>query len=106
MAKKCTKIEKEFRVDTVYKLLAEGQSRGSILQFTADQWGISERQGETYLAEAREKLLKDADMARPAWLAEALARARTYENAAYRRGQNQVAINSLQLQARLIGLET
>ena len=105
VAKKTTKIEKAFREDTVYKLLSEGQSRMQVLQFCSDQWGVSERTGEHYLAAAREKLLKDADMARPAWLAEALARARTYEQAAYRRGQNQVAINSLQLQAKLIGLE-
>ena len=103
---KSTKIEVNHRVNTCYKLLAEGQSRTQILQFCSDQWGITERQAETYLARAREKLLEDAEMERPAWVAEALQRLRTYEQAAYKSRQNQVAINAVQAQAKLIGLDT
>jgi hypothetical protein len=44
-------------------------------------------------------------MARPAWLAEALGRLRRYEQAAYKRGQCQVALNSVALQAKLIGMD-
>jgi len=103
---KSTKIEVNHRVNTVYKLLSEGQSRSQILQFSSDEWGITERQAETYLARAREKLLADAEMERPAWVAEALQRLRTYEQAAYKSRQNQVAINAVQAQAKLIGLDT
>ena len=60
---------------------------------------------ETMRAE-REKLLEDAEMERPAWVAEALQRLRTYEQAAYKSRQNQVAINAVQAQAKLIGLDT
>ena len=100
-----TKVEKNFRVDTVYKLLSEGNSRGQIQQFAATQWNVSERQIDQYIADAREKLLADAEMERPAWVAEALQRLRTYEQAAYKSRQNQVAINAVQAQAKLIGLE-
>ena len=102
---KSTKIEVNHRVNTCYKLLAEGQSRTQILRFCSDQWGITERQAETYLARAREKLMEDAEMERPAWVAEALQRLRTYEQAAYKSRQNQVAINAVQAQAKLIGLD-
>ena len=45
-------------------------------------------------------------MERPAWIAEALQRLRTYEQAAYKKRQNQVtAINSVQAQAKLIGID-
>ena len=101
-----TKVEKNFRVDTVYKLLSEGNSRGQIIQFAANQWNVSDRQVDTYIAEARDKLLADAEMERPAWVAEALQRLRTYEQAAYKNKQNQVAINAVQAQAKLIGLDT
>ena len=101
-----TKVEKNFRVDTVYKLLSEGNSRGQILQFAANEWNVSDRQIDTYIANAREKLLADAEMERPAWVAEALQRLRTYEQAAYKNRQNQVAINAVQAQAKLIGLDT
>ena len=105
MAGRSTKVEKEFRINTVYKLLSEAQSRGQIIQYGAEQWGISERAVDNYIAWAREKLLADAEMERPAWVAEALQRLRTYEQAAYKNRQNQVAINSVQAQAKLIGLD-
>ena len=44
-------------------------------------------------------------MERPAWIAEALQRLRTYEQAAYKQKQNQTAINSIQAQAKLIGID-
>ena len=101
-----TKAQKEFRVGTVYKLLGQGYSRGQIIEYVAENFGLGERSADNFIADARDKLLSDADMARPAWLAEALARLRTYEQSAHKRGQNQVAINALQLQAKLIGMET
>ncbi len=105
MAKKTTKLEVKFRVDSCYKLLSEAQSRTQIIQYCSDEWGVCSRQAEVYIARAREQLLKDAEMTRPAWLAEALARLRIYEQSAFKRGQNQVAINALLAGARLIGLD-
>ena len=102
---KSTKIEVYHRVNTCYKMLAEAKSRTQILRFCSDKWGITERQAETYLARAREKLLEDVEMERPAWISEALARLRTYEQAAYNQKQNQTAINSVQAQAKLIGID-
>lgn len=101
-----TAAEVNFRVDTIYGLLTEGQSRGQIVQFAANQWKCSARQADEYIQRARIRLEEDAAMTRPAWIAEALGRLRTYEQSAYRRGQTQVAINAVQLQAKLIGLET
>ena len=102
---KSTKVEVNHRVNACYKLLAEGQSRSQILLFCSESWGVGERQGETYLSRAREKLLQDCEMERPAWIAEALQRLRTYEQAAFKEKQNQTAINSVQAQAKLIGIE-
>ena len=100
-----TAIETKFRVDAVYKLLSEAWTRQQILQFAATEWGVSQRMADAYIARARDLLKQDADMQRPAWLAEALGRLRNYEQQAVRRGQMQVAINSIQMQAKLIGME-
>lgn len=100
-----TAAEVNFRVDTVYGLLTEGQSRGQIVRFAANQWNVDSRQVDNYIQRARIRLEEDAAMTRPSWIAEALGRLRTYEQSAYKRGQTQVAINSIQLQAKLIGLE-
>ena len=100
-----TAAEVNFRVDTIYGLLTEGMSRGQIVQFCAKQWNLQNRQADEYIQRARIRLEEDAAMTRPSWIAEALGRLRTYEQSAYKRGQTQVALNSVQLQAKLIGLE-
>ncbi|MFZ9594118.1 MAG: hypothetical protein ACO281_11795 [Burkholderiaceae bacterium] len=100
-----TAAEVNFRIDTVYGLLTEGKSRGQIVQFGAEQWNVDIRQVDNYIKRARIRLEEDAAMTRPSWIAEALGRLRTYEQSAYKRGQTQVALNSVQLQAKLIGLE-
>jgi uncharacterized protein YoaH (UPF0181 family) len=101
-----TAAEINFRVDTIYGLLTEGMSRGQIVQFCANQWNLQNRQADEYIQRARIRLEEDASMTRPAWIAEALGRLRTYEQSAYKRGQTQVALNAVQLQAKLIGLDT
>jgi hypothetical protein len=100
-----TKVETEHRVNAVYKLLSEGQSRSQVIQFVSEKWGVTDRTADQYMQRAREKLLEDCEMERPAWIAEALQRLRTYEQAAYKQKQNQTAINSIQAQARLIGID-
>ena len=102
---KSTKTEVQHRVHTLYKLIAEGNSRQSILQYGTDTWGVTERQVETYYARAQELCMQDADMERPAWIAQALVRLQNYENAAFKQKQNQTAINSVQAQAKLIGID-
>ena len=101
-----TAAEINFRVDTIYGLLTEGMSRGQIVQFCANQWNLQNRQADEYIQRARIRLEEDAAMTRPAWIAEAQGRLRTYEQSAYKRGQTQVALNAVQLQAKLIGLDT
>ena len=105
MGRKATKAESTLRTQEIYGLLSHGYSRSHILQQVAD-WGLSDRQIEYYIAKARELLEKDCEIARPAYLAELLQRLRTYEIAAAKRGQYQVAVNSATQQAKLIGLDS
>ena len=100
-----TKLEAEHRVNACYKLLAQGQSRTQIVVFCAEKFGIGERQTENYIARAREKLLEDCEMERPAWIAEALQRLRVIEQKAMDKNQPASAINAITLQAKLIGIQ-
>ena len=104
MARKSTKAEKNFRIDAVYSLLVDGKSRADILQFAADTWKVSVRQGDTYIAEARQRLEEDCTISRQAFLAESLAGIRQIRAKAENRGQMQVALNAIRLQAELTGL--
>ena len=105
MGKKATNHEVTLKTQETYTLLTTGYSRGNIVRMLSEKWGCSERQVDNYIAKARTLLEEDARMARPAWLAEALGRLRTYESAAHAKGQYSVAIQSIQTQAKLIGLD-
>jgi hypothetical protein len=104
LGRKATKNESTFRTQTVYGMLCDGKSRSDILRFITEEWGLSERQGENYLAKAYALLEKDCEMARPAFLSELLGGIRSIRQQAERRGQMQVALNAIRLQAELVGL--
>ena len=104
MGKKSTNAEKQFRVRTVYGQLCKGWSRTQIVQFCADEWGISERNSDNYIKDARVFIDKDCSLTRQQFLAEALDRLRTYEQQAANSNQPGVAIATVRLQAELIGL--
>ena len=103
-SQKPTKNEKLLRVDTVYQMLCDGTSRYNIIRNCSELWEVGERTADNYIAEARVQIEKDCALTRQQFLAEALDRLRTYEIAAAKRGQMQVATNSVRLQAELIGL--
>ena len=105
MAKKSTNAEIQLRISEVYGLLTRGFSRAKILRHAAERWDCSERQADTYIARAREVLEKDCEMSRPAFLAECLAGIREVRENAAHKGQHQVVLNAIQLQAKLVGLE-
>ena len=91
-------------MDAVYGLLCDGRSRGDIVQFAAEKWKVSDRQADTYIKRAREALEKDAELTRPAFLAEVLGRLRNIEQQASRRGQLMSALGAIRLQCELVGL--
>ena len=102
--KKSTFAEKARRVREVYGLLSNAAPRQEILQYAAENWEVSERTADEYIKEARILIEKDCEMSRQAFLGECLSRLRNYEQQAAKRGQLQVATNSVRLQAELIGL--
>jgi hypothetical protein len=104
VANKPTMAEKKLRVDSVYGMLVDGASRGNIVQFCAETFDVGERTADNYIAAARELIERDSDMSRPAFLAEALAGLRQIRLSAARRGQHQVCVNAIRLQAELVGL--
>ena len=46
---RCTAAVKDMRVQTVYKLLADGLSNEQIIQFASENWDVGRRQTENYV---------------------------------------------------------
>ena len=103
VARKATRAETELRTKEVYGLLLKAKTRQQILQYASDNWGLGERQTDTYIERARDMIKEDVSISRPAWLAETLSRLKTYEQHAMDRNQVAVAIQAIQTAAKLIG---
>ncbi len=74
------------------------------MQDCAEMYGLGERQTDTYVKKARERLEKDCDVTREAFLAESLQGLRSIRAQAERRGQLQTATNAIRLMTELTGL--
>lgn len=105
MAKKSTNAEIDERVNIVYDLLLKAHSRHQILQYAANAWDVSPRQGDEYIARARQLMQLDAELERPQWLAAAIARLQEYERRASDKEQLSIALKALEDQARLLRFE-
>ena len=105
MAKKSTNIEIDERINTVYKLLLEGNSRTQILQYGADTWDLKERQVEEYIKRARDYQRLDAELERPEWLHESLSALKNIQRKATTRQQYSTALKAIEMQARLLRFE-
>jgi hypothetical protein len=105
VGKKSTNVEIDERVNTVYDLLLRAYSRTQILRYAAETWNVSERQGELYMARARQLMQLDAELERPQWLAAAIARLQEYERRASDKNQISIAIKALEDQAKLLRFE-
>ena len=104
MAKKSTKAEKILRVNQVVRMLVNCASRSSIVQFAASEWGLSMRQADTYIAEAREILRTDASIERSDYLAARLQTIDKVIQQGLKQNQLSAVIGALKLQAEVLGL--
>ena len=77
MGKRCTKIEKSQRIAQLVKLICNGAVTSEMLRYAADQWDLSTRQGESYIAEARKIIINDINLDRKTVVAEMMAVCRT-----------------------------
>ena len=105
MAGKSTNIEIDERINTVYKLLLEGNSRTQILQYGADTWGLKPRQLEEHIKRARDHQRLDAELERPEWLHESLCALKDIQRKATSKSQHSTALKAIELQARLLRFE-
>ena len=53
-AKRATKLDKQFRIAEFVRMISHhGHVNSQLVQFAADEWGLSERRADEYIKEAR-----------------------------------------------------
>lgn len=104
MARKKTNAQVTLAVQTVYGLITKGYSRQAILQHCAENFDVKERQADEYIERARALIVEDAQLSRPVFLAEVLAKTGKIYEMAEKKGQLQTMLNALRFACELTGI--
>lgn len=102
MAKKSTKVEVEYRTNRVARLLSNGAVRSEVVQYASNEWGVSARTADDYIARAREVLKADWDIDRRTFTAELLSQLASLQKEARKNGnQSHVALGCINTMAKI-----
>ena len=104
MAKRRTAAEVKLVTYEVYGEITRGSSRQDILRFCQERHGIKEDQADIYIQRARQLIVDDAQLSRPAFLAEVLAKTGKIYEMAEKKGQLQTMLNALRFACELTGI--
>ena len=102
---RCTKIEKARRVTEFVQLLSHGAVTSTLYRIAAEKLGVSTRQADVYIAEARKVIITDINQERHIAVAEMIAVCRTVIQKSLEERQYSNAIGAVNAIARLGGLE-
>ncbi|MAK71885.1 MAG: hypothetical protein CMF19_07550 [Idiomarinaceae bacterium] len=103
-AKNTTKAETELRVAEFVRIVANGGRRSDCMRYAAEQWGVSERTIDKYLALARDQIRADWDLERPQMVADLLSQCATLQQEARAKGQYHIALGAINTAAKLAQL--
>ena len=103
-AKNTTQAETLMRAQRFARIIANGGRRSDCVRYAAENWGVSERTCENYLALARDQLKADWDIERPQMIADLLSQCSTLQIEARRAGQYHIALGAINTAAKLAQL--
>ena len=98
---RCTKVEHERRILEFTKRISAGWVRSSLCQYAADEWGLSVRQADRLIAQARETVIADIDQDRQQVTAELIHTMKTVIQGSLEQKQYNNAIGAASLLAKL-----
>ena len=105
VGKKATAATAQARVDQCYRWISECKTRPDILQLASDQWGVSERMIDEYIARAREQITKDWTIDRKEYVTQLSQKLEYVAKKSLESNQNSNAIGAYGLQARILGID-
>jgi hydroxyacyl-ACP dehydratase HTD2-like protein with hotdog domain len=104
VAKRKTAAEATLVTNEVYAQILKGSSRTQIIEFCQQRHGIKHGQADIYIKRARQLIYDDAQLSRPAFLAEVLAKTGKIYEMAEKKGQLQTMLNALRFACELTGI--
>ena len=104
MGKRCTKVDKAQRIAQLVRLISNGAVTSEMLRYAADQWDLSTRQAESYIAEAREIIINDINLDRKVVVAEMMAVCKTIIKKGMQGGNYNAVLGAINSIDRMGGL--
>ena len=104
MAARKTAAEAALVTREVYGQILKGASRQELLQFCEERHSVKTAQADIYIRRARQLIVDDANLSRPAFLAEVLAKTGKIYEMAEKKGQLQTMLNALRFACELTGI--
>lgn len=101
MGKKATKVESQYRVDRIARLLITCASRSEIIEYASKEWGIGRAQTDKYINRARLQIREDYAIERADFIATRLGTLDKVVKQALKQDQLNAVIGALRLQADL-----
>lgn len=105
MGKRATKVDKQMRIAEFVRMISCGHVNSQLIQFAANEWGLSERRAHEYIKEAREVIIADVNQDRQEVVAQLIHTSQTVIQEAIKRGELSNAIGAMNVITRLGGLE-
>ena len=99
--KRCTQIEKKFRIARITRMMANGATRQDLVQYGAQEWGLSKRRIDEMIAEARKELEEDYNLDRQAFTALLLSQLSVSQKKAMEESNLQAALGCINTAAKL-----
>ena len=104
MAKKATAAEVHMRVNRVARMLSHSAVRSEIIQYSANEWGVSVRTADEYIKKARVLLAEDWEIDRRTFTAELLSQLASLQKESRKNGQGHIALGCINSAAKLAQL--
>lgn len=96
-----SQAQRVIRTRKLAEIIARGGRRSDCLAYAEENWGISDRTVDSYLADARDQLRADWDIERPQMIADLLSQCSTLQQEARAKGQLHIALSAINTAARL-----
>lgn len=104
-SRKATQAVVAHRVNRIARMYAHAAVRSEVVQYCAENWGLSERQADEYIKKAKEVLREDFEIDRRTFTAELMSQLASIQKECRRTGNYSTAlgaINSMMKLAQLV----
>ena len=102
--RRCTKAEKEERIDTLARMIVSGANAVELHRFIKTTWGLSSSVATGYVNAARAYVAEVSDIDRTEFISAKIGQLETIARKSIEAGQHSNAIGALRLMGELTGV--